>query len=156
MTLKKRFQIIRSDTVLFSIIVIHTLLVFFHCAYSFFTDYWQCYVRAGFCFFIALSTFFFLRKGFSYSILIYAYVLLYFNRFFNYTSFLFVLFAIYANSKIEKHALILYALNLYEIYLNDPDKAFFIYEKILNISVLSPERFDHKLKELEITPAQSI
>lgn len=93
--------------------MIHLLLVFFHCAYSFFTDYWQCYVRAGFCFLIALSTFLFLRKGFAITIAIYAYVLLYFNRFFNYTSFLFVLFAIYSYPKIEKPALVLYALNLF-------------------------------------------
>lgn len=113
MTLRKKIQIIKSDKVLFSVIAIHLLLVFFHCAYSFFTDYWQCYVRAGFCFTIAAATFFFLRKGFSITIAIYAYVLLYFNRFFNYTSFLFVLFAIYSYSKIEKPALILYALNLF-------------------------------------------
>ena len=113
MTLRKKCQIIKSDKVLFSVIIIHLLLVFFHCAYSFFTDYWQCYVRAGFCFLIAASTFLFLRKGFSITIAIYAYVLLYFNRFFNYTSFLFVLFAIYSYSKIEKPALVLYALNLF-------------------------------------------
>ena len=113
MTLRKKCQIIRSDRVLFSVIVIHLLLVFFHCAYSFFTDYWQCYVRAGFCFLIAASTFLFLRKGFSLTIALYAYVLLYFNRFFNYTSFLFVLFAIYSYPKIEKPALVLYALNLF-------------------------------------------
>ena len=113
MTLRKKCQIIKSDRVLFSIIIIHLLLVFFHCAYSFFTDYWQCYVRAGFCFLIAASTFLFLRKGFAITIALYAYVLLYFNRFFNYTSFLFVLFAIYSYSKIEKPALILYALNLF-------------------------------------------
>ena len=113
MTLKKKLQIIRSDKVLLSVIFIHLLLVFFHCAYSFFTDYWQCYVRAGFCFLIAASTVLFLRKGFAITIAIYAYVLLYFNRFFNYTSFLFVLFAIYSYPKIEKPALILYAINLF-------------------------------------------
>ena len=113
MTLRKKCQIIKSDRVLFSVIIIHLLLVFFHCAYSFFTDYWQCYVRAGFCFLIAASTFLFLRKGFSITIALYAYVLLYFNRFFNYTSFLFVLFAIYSYQKIEKPALVLYALNLF-------------------------------------------
>ena len=113
MTLRKKWQIIKSDRVLFSIIAIHLLLVFFHCAYSFFTDYWQCYVRAGFCFLIAVSTILFLHKGFSVTILLYAYVLLYFNRFFNYTSFLFVLFAIYSNPKIEKQALVLYAINLF-------------------------------------------
>lgn len=62
---------------------------------------------------IAASTFLFLRKGFAVTIAIYAYVLLYFNRFFNYTSFLFVLFAIYSYQKIEKPALVLYALNLF-------------------------------------------
>lgn len=113
MTLKKRFQIVKSDKVLLSVIMIHILLVFFHCAYSFFTDYPQCYVRAGFCFIIAASTILFLRKGFAVTIAIYAYVLLYFNRFFNYTSFLFVLFAIYSYPKIEKPALVLYAINLF-------------------------------------------
>lgn len=113
MTLRKKLQIIKSDKVLLSVIMIHLLLVFFHCAYSFFTDYWQCYVRAGFCFLIAASTFLFLRKGFAITIAIYAYVLLYFNRFFNYTSFLFVLFAIYSYQKIEKPALVLYAINLF-------------------------------------------
>lgn len=113
MTLKKKLQIIRSDRVLLSVILIHVLLIFFHCAYSFFTDYPQCYVRAGFCFIIAASTILFLRKGFAVTIAIYAYVLLYFNRFFNYTSFLFVLFAIYSYPKIEKPALVLYAINLF-------------------------------------------
>ena len=113
MTLRKKIQIIKSDKVMLSVIMIHLLLVFFHCAYSFFTDYWQCYVRAGFCFLIAASTVIFLRKGFAITIAIYAYVLLYFNRFFNYTSFLFVLFAIYSYQKIEKPALVLYALNLF-------------------------------------------
>ena len=113
MTLKKKLQIIKSDKVLLSVILIHLLLVFFHCAYSFFTDYWQCYVRAGFCFVIAGTTIVFLRKGFAVTIAIYAYVLLYFNRFFNYTSFLFVLFAIYSYQKIEKPALVLYAINLF-------------------------------------------
>ena len=113
MTLKKKFQILKSDRVLFSIFLIHLLLVFFHMAYSFYTDYWQCYVRAGFCLFIALATFFFLRKGFSLSILLYAYVLLYFNNFYNYTSCLFVLFAIYCTPRMQKPALILYALNVF-------------------------------------------
>ena len=113
MTLKKKYQILKSDRVLFSIFLIHLLLVFFHTAYSFYTDYWQCYVRAGFCFLIAGSTFLFLRKGFSLSILLYAYVLLYFNNFYNYTSFLFVLFAIYCTPAMRKPALILYALNVF-------------------------------------------
>ena len=113
MTLKKRYEILKSDKVLFLIFLIHLLLVFFHFAYSFYASTWQSYLRGGFCFLIAVSTFFFLRKGFSISILLYAYVLLYFNNFFNYTSFLFVLFAIYCTPKLQKYAVILYALNVF-------------------------------------------
>lgn len=112
MTIGKRYQIIKSDKVLFSIFLIHLLLAFFHFTYSFYSLHQQCYVRSGFCLLIAASTFFFLRKGFSISILIYACVLLYFNNFFNYTSFLFVLFAIYCNPKISQIAFVLYAINL--------------------------------------------
>lgn len=113
MTLKKRIEIIKSDKVLFAILLIHLLLVIFHIAYSFYTDYWQCYVRAGFCLVIAASTFFFLRNGFAISILIYAYVLLYFNNFYNYTSFLFLLFAVYCMPKIHRPAVILYFVNVF-------------------------------------------
>lgn len=113
MSLGKRYQIIKSDKVLFSIFCIHLLLAFFHFSYSFYSTHYQCYVRCGFCVFISLATFFFLRKGFSISILLYAYVLLYFNNFFNYTSFLFVLFAIYCTPKIQTHALLIYAMNVF-------------------------------------------
>ena len=113
MTLKKRWQILKSDKVLFAIFAIHLLLVFFHCAYSFYTEHLQCFIRAGFCLAIAGATFFFLRKGFSISILLYSYVLLYFNNFYNYTSFLFVLFAIYGTPKIKKPAYMFYALNVF-------------------------------------------
>ena len=116
MTLKKRYQIVRSDKVLFAIFLIHLLLAFFHIAYSFYTEYPQCYIRCGFCLAIAIATFFFLRTGFSYSILIYAYVLVYFNNFFNYTSFLFVLFAIYCNPKIKNNALLIYALDVFVVF----------------------------------------
>lgn len=113
MTLGKRYQIIKSDKVLFAIFLIHLLLAFFHFAYSFSSEHQQCYIRCAFCLLIAICTFFFLRKGFSISILAYACVLLYFNNFYNYTSFLFVLFAIYCNPKIKKYALILYSLNVF-------------------------------------------
>lgn len=116
MTLKKKCQILKSDRVLYSIFLIHILLAFFHGAYSFYTDYWQCYVRAGFCLFIAGATFFFLRKGLSLSILLYAYVLLYFNNFYNYTSFLFVLFAIYATPKLQPYAVGLYAIAVFIVF----------------------------------------
>ena len=48
--------------------------------------------------------------------MIYAYVLVYFNNFFNYTSFLFVLFAIYCNPKIKKHALLIYGLDVFVVF----------------------------------------
>lgn len=113
LSVRKKYQILKSNRVLFSIFLIHLLLVFFHLAYSFYTEHTQCYVRGGFCLFIALCTFLFLRKGFAFSILGYACVLLYYNNFFNYTSFLFVLFAIYSNPKIKVQALILYSLNVF-------------------------------------------
>lgn len=113
MTIKKRYQLLKSDKVLFSIFLIHLLLSFFHIAYSFYSTHYQCYVRFGFCLLIAGGTLLFLRRGFAVSILLYACVLLYFNKFFNYTSFLFVLFAIYCMPKIQKPALLLYSLNVF-------------------------------------------
>lgn len=113
MRIGKRYQILKSDKVLLSIFLIHLLLAFFHFAYSFYSQHWQCYIRCAFCMIIAASTFFFLRKGFSISIFIYACVLLYFNNFFNYTSFLFVLFSIYCTPKLQKHALLIYAINVF-------------------------------------------
>ena len=113
MSVTKKYQILKSDKVLFTIFLVHLLLAFFHIAYSFYTEHYQAYVRFGFCLLIAVSTFLFHRKGFSVSILLYAYVLLYFNRFFNYTSFLFVLFAIYCTPRSQKQALIFYALNVF-------------------------------------------
>ena len=113
MSIRKKYQILKSDRVLFSIFLIHLLLAFFHLAYSFYTEHTQCFVRCGFCVLISFCTFLFLRKGFSISILLYAYVLLYFNNFYNYTSFLFVLFAIYCTPKISKQTLIIYALNVF-------------------------------------------
>ena len=110
---RTKYQVLKSDRVLFSIFLIHLLLVFFHFAYSFYAQTNQSYVRGGFCLLIALSTFLFLRLGFSVSILFYSYTLLYFNNFFNYTSFLFVLFAIYCTPKCTKYALIFYAANVF-------------------------------------------
>lgn len=111
----KRLQVLKSDRVLFEIFLIHVLLAFFHFAYSFYTTnpQTQCFMRAGFCLSIAGATFLFLRVGFSVTILIYASVLLYFNNFYNYTSFLYVLFAIYCCSRIKNAALLIYALNVF-------------------------------------------
>ncbi len=113
LSLRKRNQVVNSDKVLLSIILIHLLLAFFHLAYSFYSEHCQCYIRCGFCLLIAVNSFFFLRRGFSLSILAYGLVLLYFNNFYNYTSFLFVLFAIYCTPGIKKTALILYSLNVF-------------------------------------------
>ena len=111
-SVSKKIQALKADRGFFIIFTIHLLLSFFHLVYSFRTDHWQCYVRAGFCFFIALSIFLFQRKGFSVSILIYAYTLLYFNNFYNYTSFVFLIFAIITTPKLTVPALIAYAANL--------------------------------------------
>ena len=118
LSVSKKFQVLRSDRLLFAIFLIHLLLAFFHLAYSFFTvnNPIQCYIRAGFCAGIALATYLFLRGGFSITILAYACVLLYFNNFFNYTSFLFVLFAIYATPKLQPYAVLLYALTVFIVF----------------------------------------
>ena len=115
LSVSKKFQVLKSDRLLFAIFLIHLLLAFFHLAYSFYTENnpTQCYIRAGFCAGIALATYLFLRAGFSITILAYACVLLYFNNFFNYTSFLFVLFAIYATPKLQPYAVLLYAIAVF-------------------------------------------
>lgn len=105
-------QQLKNDPAFLCILIIHLLLAFFHLVYSFKTEHWQCYVRAGFCFFIALSIFLFQRKGFSVSILLYAYTLLYFNNFYNYTSIVFLIFAIVSTPRLTIPALIIYGANL--------------------------------------------
>ncbi len=112
MSLKKKYDALKADRAFFIICIIHLFLAFFHLVYSFCTDYWQCYVRAGFCLFIALSIFLFRRPGFSVSVLLYAYTLLYFNNFYNYTSFVLVIFAIISTPKFTIPALVLYGANL--------------------------------------------
>ena len=118
LSVSKKFQVLKSDRLLFAIFLIHLLLAFFHLAYSFYTENnpTQCYIRAGFCAGIALATYLFLRGGFSITILAYACVLLYFNNFFNYTSFLFVLFAIYATPKLQPYAVVLYAIAVFVVF----------------------------------------
>lgn len=118
LSVSKKIQVLKSDRLLFAIFLIHLLLAFFHLAYSFYTENnpTQCYIRAGFCAGIALATYLFLRGGFSITILAYACVLLYFNNFFNYTSFLFVLFAIYATPKLQPYAVVLYAIAVFIVF----------------------------------------
>ena len=112
LSVPKKIQNLKADLAFFIIFIIHLLLAFFHLVYSFRTDYWQCYVRSAFCLFIAVSIFLFQRPGFSVSILLYAYTLLYFNNFYNYTSFVMVIFAIIATPKLTIPALIIYGANL--------------------------------------------
>ena len=112
LSVSKKIQKLKADRAFFIIFIIHLLLAFFHLVYSFRTEHWQCYVRAAFCLFIAISIFLFLRPGFSVSILLYAYTLLYFNNFYNYTSFIMLIFAIIATPKLTIPALVLYGANL--------------------------------------------
>ena len=112
LSVSKKIKNLKSDRAFFIIFIIHLMLAFFHLVYSFRTDYWQCYVRAAFCLFIAVSIFLFLRPGFSISILLYAYTLLYFNNFYNYTSFVMLIFAIIATPNLTIPALIIYGANL--------------------------------------------
>ena len=112
LSVKQKYQELKADKGFLIIFIIHLLLAFFHLVYSFKTDHWQCFVRSAFCFVIAISTFLFRRKGFSASILIYAYTLLYFNNFYNYTSIVFVIFAIIATPCLTVPALIIYGANI--------------------------------------------
>lgn len=112
MSLKNKLRLLEEDRAFFIILIIHVLLAFFHLVYSFRTEHWQCYVRAAFCLFIAVSIFLFQRPGFSVSILLYAYTLLYFNNFYNYTSFVMLIFAIITTPKLTVPALIIYGANL--------------------------------------------
>ena len=118
LSVQKKIQVLKSDRLLFSIFLIHLLLAFFHFTYSFYTenDPTQSYIRAGFCAAIALATFLFLNAGFSITILLYAGALLYFNNFFNYTSFLFVLFAIYATPKLQPYAVLYYTVAVFVVF----------------------------------------
>lgn len=112
LSVSKKIQNLKNDRGFFIIFIIHLLLAFFHLVYSFRTEHWQCYVRAAFCLLIAISIFLFQRPGFSISILLYAYTLLYFNNFYNYTSFVMLIFAIIATPKLTIPALIIYGANL--------------------------------------------
>ena len=50
----------------------------------------------------------------------------------------------------------LIAIELYHIYQNDPEKAFYLLEQIHQIEAETPEEVDRKINELGICPTQSI
>ena len=100
----------------FIVSILFTILSFFHLIYSFYTEHTQCYIRSGFCLLIALATFIFSRKGFVVTFLLYAYVLVYFNEFFNYTSFFYVLIAILFIPKVKIPAFVIYGIDIFVIF----------------------------------------
>ena len=118
---KEQHRMLKTDTIMCLSFYIHILLTLFHLAYALFGNgaelrlginkEWHFYARAGFCLLIAVNTFFFHRKGFSVTLVLYACVLLYINSFYNYTSFLFILFAVHAVPTMRNFTLVLYALN---------------------------------------------
>lgn len=116
MTFNERRQKLKADKGLAALCLIFLLLAIFHIAYSFFTEHTQCYVRCGFCLLIVLSTVIFLRPGFAITLLAYAYTLVYFNTFFNYTSYICVLIACRCMPKIKIPALILYAIDIFILF----------------------------------------
>lgn len=116
MTFRERRQKLKADKGLLSLCLIFLLLSIFHIAYSFYTEHTQCYVRCGFCLLIVLSTVIFLRPGFAITLLAYAYTLVYFNTFFNYTSYICVLIACRCMPKIKLPALILYAIDIFILF----------------------------------------
>ena len=116
MFLREFQQKLRKDKGMCAVCVLFVLLAFFHWDYSHYTEHLQCYLRCGFCLLIALSTLIFYRIGFSVVLLIYAYTLIYFNTFFNFTSFFCVLFAIKSTPKLTIPALILYVVDVVVLF----------------------------------------
>ena len=116
MTFKERRQKLKADKGLLTVIILFIILAFFHYDYSHYTEHTQCFIRCGFCLFIALSTALFYRTGFSIAFCAYAYTLIYFHTFFNYTSFFYVLIAIRCTPKIKIPALILYVIDVIVLF----------------------------------------
>lgn len=116
MTFKERRQKLKADKEMLIVSILFVILAFFHYDYSHYTEHLQCYIRCGFCLFIALCTALFYRPGFSISFLAYAYTLVYFNTFFNFTSFVYVLIVIRCTPKLKIPALILYAIDVSVIF----------------------------------------
>ena len=116
MTFKEYRRKLKDDKGLLVVCVLFVLLAFFHYDYSHYTEHTQCFIRCGFCLFIALSTALFYRIGFSVSFLAYAYTLIYFNTFFNFTSFVYVLIAIRCTPKLKIPALVLYVIDIIVLF----------------------------------------
>lgn len=116
LSVRKRYEILKSDKGFFSIFLVFILLAIFHFAYSDYTEHNQCYIRCGFCLGIALASFLFSRRGFSITLLLYAYTLIYFNTFFNYTSFVYVVIAFHCIPKIKWQALLIYAIEIFIVF----------------------------------------
>lgn len=116
MTFKDNLQKLKADKGMCTLCVLFVILAFFHFDHRNYTEYSQCYIRCGFCLLIALSTLLFYRTGFSITFLAYAYVLIYFHTFFNYTSFFYVLIAIRCSPKLKIPALILYVLDVIVLF----------------------------------------
>ena len=116
LSVKKRYQILKSDKGFFSIFLLFLLLSAFHIAYSFYTDHNQCFIRCSFCLGIAIASFLFSRVGFSVTLLAYAYTLIYFNTFFNYTSFFCLIIAVHCTPKIKAQALLFYAIDVFVVF----------------------------------------
>ena len=112
--IKKQIELLKVDDFLFKIFILHLALVFLHLYYSFYAaEKIQAYIRGGSCLFIAIMAFCFQRKGLAASMIIFSCILLYINRFFNYTSFFFLLFAIYCMPNFQKPAIFLYVINCF-------------------------------------------
>lgn len=111
--LKSRIELLKNDADLLEICLWHIALLALH-FYEFYrygTHYFW-YLRAGGCGLIALSIFFFGRKGMAYALLIFSCTLVYVNNFYNYATILFMLIAIGANPKIKKIAPKVYFINV--------------------------------------------
>ena len=111
--LKSKIELLYNDKELFKIFLLHILLIGLHVYENYVGNIeYHWYLRAGGCGLIALSIFFFGRKGLSYALVIYSCTLIYVNNFYNYATIFFMLVAIGANPKLKKVAPWIYLVNV--------------------------------------------
>lgn len=108
----KRYSLLKSDKFYFYSCIIFLLLGSLHIAYYFQdTTIRQPVVRCVFCYVIALVVFLFSRKGFAIVLLLFAFTLMYWNTFYNYTSFLFLILSVHLYPELKQKVIPVYALN---------------------------------------------
>jgi len=115
--LRNRIELLKNDKQLALIMLLHIVLIGLHVYEWQVGDieyYW--YLRAGGCGVITLFIFLFGRKGFAWSLVIFACTLVYINNFYNYATIFFMLVAMGADPKLRKVAPWIYLVNVFIAY----------------------------------------